>query len=90
VKEIRILREELASIDYEVLLEAVDADGKPLGLPRLLAHLPGGIPTLSERTLAAGYASAATFIVLDVSPFPRPCDSAPEGRRCVWALEKHM
>ncbi len=90
VKEIRILREDLASIDYEVLLEAVDADGKPLGLPRLLAHLPGGIPTVTERTLAPGYAQAATFIVLDVSPFPRPCDSAPEGRRCVWALEKHM
>lgn len=90
VKEIRILREELASIDYEVLLEAVDADGKSLGLPRLLAHLPGGIPSLSERDLAPGYASAAAFVVLDVSPFPRPCDSAAEGRRCVWALEKHM
>ncbi len=90
VKEIRILREDLASIDYEVLLEAIDADGKPLGLPRLLAHLPGGIPTLTERTLAPQYASAATFIVLDVSPFPRPCASAPEGRRCVWALEQHM
>jgi hypothetical protein len=90
VKEIRIEREELANIDYEVLLEAVDGEGKPLGLPRLLVHLPGGIPSLSERELGAQYASAATFIVLDVSPFPRPCDSAPEGRRCVWALEKHM
>ena len=90
VKEIRILREDLASIDYEVLLEAVDADGKSLGLPRLLAHLPGGIPTLTERTLAPEYAAAATFMVLDLSPFPRPCDSAPEGRRCVWALEKRM
>ena len=90
VKEMRIVREDLASFDYEVLLEAVNAEGKPLGLPRLLAHLPGGIPSLTLRPVAPEYAAAATFIVLDVSPFPRPCESAPEGRRCVWTLEKRM
>jgi hypothetical protein len=90
VKELRIAREDLVGIDYEVLLEAVNADGKSLGMPRLLVHLPGGIPTLSERALAPEYASAAAFVVLDVSPFPRPCESAPDGRRCVWPLEKHM
>ena len=90
VKELRIVREDLASIEYEVLLEAVGADGKPLGLPRLLAHLPGGIPTVTDRTVAPQYAAAAAFVVLDVSPFPRPCETAPEGRRCVWPLEKRM
>jgi hypothetical protein len=90
LKELRILREDLASVEYEVLLEAVDADGKPLGLPRLLAHLPGGIPAVTERTLAPQYSAAAAFVVLDVSPFPRPCDNGPEGRRCVWPLEKRM
>ena len=90
VKELRILREDLASVEYEVLLEAVDADGRPLGLPRLLAHLSGGIPAVTERTLAPQYSAAAAFVVLDVSPFPRPCDTGPEGRRCVWPLEKRM
>ena len=84
------MREGLASFDYEVMLEAVDAEGKPLGLPRLLAHLPGGIPTLTLRTIGPEFASASAFIVLDVSPFPRPCENAPEGRRCVWTLEKRM
>ena len=90
LKELRIVREDLASIDYEVMLEAVNADGKPLGLPRLLAHLPGGIPTVTQRNLPPEYGAAAAFMVLDVSPFPRPCENGPEGRRCVWALEKRM
>jgi len=84
------VREDLASFDYEVLLEAVNADGKPLGLPRLLAHLPGGIPSMTLRPVGPEYAAAATFMVLDVSPFPRPCESTPEGRRCIWTLEKRM
>ncbi|HUS69144.1 MAG TPA: retropepsin-like aspartic protease, partial [Kofleriaceae bacterium] len=84
VKEIRIDREgQAASIPYEVTLEAVDADGQPLALPRVLAHLRGGIPTTSLRGLAAEYATAAAFVVLDVSPFPRPCDDAPGGEMCV-------
>ena len=90
LKELRILREDLASVEYEVMFEAVDADGRPLGLPRLLAHLPGGIPAVTERTLAPEYAAAAAFVVIDVSPFPRPCENGPEGRRCVWPLEKRM
>ena len=90
LKELRILREDLASVEYEVMFEAVDADGRPLGLPRLLAHLPGGIPAVTERTLAPEYAAAAAFVVIDVSPVPRPCENGPEGRRCVWPLEKRM
>ena len=91
VKEIRIEREgQAASIPYEVTLQAVDAEGQPLALPRVLAHLRGGIPTTSFRGLAAEYATAAAFVVLDVSPFPRPCDDAPGGEMCVWTLSKAM
>lgn len=87
VKEIRIDREgPMASLPYEVTLQAVDAQGQPLGLPRVLAHLRGGIPSTSFRGLSADYATAAGFVVLDVSPFPRPCD----GEMCVWTLSKPM
>jgi hypothetical protein len=86
-REIRLVREgPLASVAYEVLLEAVDASGTPLGLPRLLINLPGGIPTISERAFAPQYTPAAAFRVLDISPFPRPCDASSTGKRCVWQL----
>jgi len=85
--EIRLVRQgQMASVTYEVVLEAVDASGEPLALPRLLVTLPGGIPTVSDRALAPQYTPAAGFRVIDVSPFPRPCDSTPTGRRCVWPL----
>jgi hypothetical protein len=91
LKEIRIEREgQAASIPYEVTLQAVDAEGTLLPLPPLLANLRGGIPTTSVRALAADYTTAAAFIVLDVSPFPRPCEDGPAGETCVWTLSNAM
>lgn len=92
LQEIRITRESsnATGLAYDVLLEAVDKDAKPLGLPPLLVTLQAGIPTVSERALAPGYSAAARFVVLDVSPFPRPCQSAPEGEKCAWSLPRQM
>jgi hypothetical protein len=85
LREIRIAREpRAAAATYEVLLEAVSASGEPLGLPRLRATLKAGVATLVERDLAPDYAAAATFIVLDASPFPRACEPGGGGERCMW------
>ena len=80
-----------AELAYEVLFEAVDDEGMPLGLPRLRATLPAGAPTISDPDVATAYAEAAGFRILDVSPFPRDCDVIQGGgRRCVWQVPKTM
>ncbi len=71
-------------VDYEVVLEAVDANNKSLGLPRLLATLPKGKATVDVPRLDPGYGAAAKLVVVDVSPFPRECEQG----RCVWALQQ--
>ena len=83
---ISITREGLGDISYEVLLEAVDADGAPLGLPRLLVTLRAGESGVTEVALAPRYTPAAALVVVDVSPFPRLCDEGPGGTRCVWPV----
>jgi hypothetical protein len=89
--EIRLVREQRAvAASYEVLLEAVTAEGRSLGLPRLRATLAGGVPVVSERDLAPDYAAAATFLVLDASPFPRECERVEAGERCVWQQTGRM
>ncbi len=85
LREIRINREERAAdAAYEILLEAVSAEGRSLGLPRLRVSLPIGVETLSETKLAPEYGAAAAFFVLDASPFPRECDTVDGAARCVW------
>ena len=66
---------------YEVTLEAVDADGQPLGLPRLIATLPRGVTTVRQKI--SPMFSAARFRVVDVSPFVRGCRQ-PGG--CIFEL----
>ncbi|HWM87836.1 MAG TPA: retropepsin-like aspartic protease [Kofleriaceae bacterium] len=84
LREIRIVREpRAANANYEVLLEAVRSDGESLGLPRLRVTLKSGVE-LSETQLAPQYSTAAAFLVLDASPFPRACEPGPAGERCVW------
>lgn len=91
LREIRIVREpRAAAATYEVLLEAVSADGRSLGLPRLRATLLGGAAPLSERDLAPEYGAAAAFLVLDASPFARECEGTGDGARCLWKQSARM
>jgi hypothetical protein len=71
----------VANVGYELLLEAVGADGRPLGLPRLAATFPAGTREIRQR-LSPAFASAR-FRVLDVSPFVRAC---PGTGGCVFEL----
>jgi hypothetical protein len=75
----------LAGLSYEVLVEAVDTGGEPIGLPRILVTFPPGERELIESNIDQNYAAAAGFRVVDVSPFPRECEGAATGtRRCIW------
>ena len=65
---------------YDVLIEAVDAAGKPAGLPRLLVTLPRDQAEVVGLDFDPAYAAAAGFRVLDASPFPRDC----RENRCVF------
>lgn len=72
---------------YDVLLEAVDASGQPLGLPRLAATLPEGMASISQPDLDPAYAGAASFVVLDVNRVgSRTC--AASG--CVFPLSSPL
>jgi hypothetical protein len=68
---------------YDLLIEALDASGQPVGLPRLLVTLPAGQATVTSANFDAQYAAAASFRVLDASPFPRECDKAGN---CVFSV----
>jgi hypothetical protein len=68
----------------ELLVEAVDAAGKPLGLPRLQITLPAGERTVIDPHADPNYAAAAGFRILDASPFARDCE--PQTRRCIWQV----
>ncbi|HUH01578.1 MAG TPA: aspartyl protease family protein [Kofleriaceae bacterium] len=69
---------------YDLLVEAVDASGQPLGLPSLLVTLPAGRAEVIAADFDPNYRQAATFRVLDASPFPRECDKATG--QCVFIL----
>jgi hypothetical protein len=68
-------------VSLEVLFQAVDAQGKPLELPRLVANLPPDASRATQK-LDSAYAGAK-LVVLDVSPYPRAC---AKGGGCVAAL----
>jgi hypothetical protein len=70
------------AFDYEVLLEAIDAQGKTIGLPRLLVTLNKGVADFYQPNLDPNYAAAAKLVVVDVGPFPKRCEES----RCVWQL----
>jgi hypothetical protein len=79
---LRITRETGApDHDYEVLLEALDAAGNPIGLPRILATMEKGVPSI-EKDVDPNYGKAAKLAVIDLSPFPRECQQKP----CIWSL----
>jgi hypothetical protein len=72
----------VVDVAYELLLEAVGADGRPLGLPRLVATFVPGTREIRQK-LAPMFAGAR-FRVLDVSPFVRICAKPDAG--CVFEL----
>ncbi|HUQ02286.1 MAG TPA: hypothetical protein VM261_07290 [Kofleriaceae bacterium] len=72
----------VASLAYELLVEAVGADGQPLGLPRLVATFVPGAKEIRQK-LSPAFAGAR-FRVLDVSPFIRVCPKPDAG--CVFEL----
>jgi Aspartyl protease len=67
--------------NLEITLEAVDAKGQPLGLPRLVANLPQGVDSVSQEVDPAY--GPATLRVVDASPFVRAC---PGGGGCIFSL----
>lgn len=69
---------------YDLLVEAVDASGQPLGVPRLLVTLPAGRAEVLAADFDPSYGQAAGFRVLDASPFPRECDKTTG--QCVFSL----
>jgi hypothetical protein len=72
----------VVDVAYELLLEAVGADGRPLGMPRLVATFVPGSRELRQK-LPPTFAGAR-FRVLDVNPFVRVCPKAGAG--CVLEL----
>ncbi len=72
----------VADLAYELLLEAVGADARPLGLPRLVVTFNPGTREVKQRVSPAF--SGARFRVLDVDPFPRACPAGQTG--CVYEL----
>ena len=69
------------SLNLEITLEAVDAKGQPLGLPRLVANLPQGVDSVTQEVDPAY--GPATLRVVDASPFVRAC---PGGGGCIFSL----
>jgi hypothetical protein len=72
----------VASLAYELLVEAVGTDGQPLGLPRLIATFIPGSKEIRQK-LPPAFAGAR-FRILDVSPFIRVCPRPDAG--CVFEL----
>lgn len=74
--------QDVADLAYELLLEAVGADGQPLGLARLIATFVPGEREIRQK-LPPTFADAR-FRVLDVDPFVRVCPKPDAG--CVFEL----
>jgi hypothetical protein len=51
---------------YDVLLDAVDAEGRSLGLPKITATFDAGVPGMSQR-LPQEYGKAEAFVLLDLN-----------------------
>jgi len=86
--QLRIGREAMAKdLEYEITFLAVNEEGVPIGSNALTASLPRGAETVFHPITDASYANAKAFLVVDMSPFPRPCDKVGGGYRCVWAAE---
>jgi hypothetical protein len=77
-------------LDADVTVEAVDADGAPLGLPLLRVTFPAGKDAVVAHQGVDAYLAAASLRVVDMSPFPRPCDNAggPGPEVCYWQIPR--
>jgi hypothetical protein len=84
---LRIARDQQApNRDFEVLIEALGTDGAPLNLPRLAVTMPKGQAVIDELNFDKAYAPAASFRVIDWSPFPRECRAG----RCVFPISQQL
>lgn len=72
------------SAAYDLLVEAIGADGQPVGLPHLLITLPAGRTEVATADFDPNYGQAAGFRVLDASPFPRECDK--DTGNCIFTV----
>jgi len=78
----------LVDVDLEVMLEAVDGAGTPVGLSRLLVAFPPGSRFVTFAGEEADrYAGAAAFRVVDATPFPPECERQAPDQGCVWKLQ---
>jgi hypothetical protein len=68
---------------YDVLLQAFDDADAPLPAPYVLVALPKGVSQVSFAltAIAPAYERAASFRVVDATPFPPPCR---DKQGCVW------
>jgi hypothetical protein len=68
---------------YDVLLQAFDEVDAPLPAPYVLVALPKGVTEVAfELTaIAPAYERAASFRVVDATPFPPPCR---DKQGCFW------
>ena len=82
---LRIHREKPELPTYELLLDAVDENGKTLGLPYVVVTLPKGPRYIESADLPQELARAAALKVVDASPFARDCQP---GGGCVWHLPR--
>lgn len=68
---------------YDVLLQALDEVDTPLPAPYVLVAMPKGATEVAFEltTIAPAYERAASFRVVDATPFPPPCR---DKQGCVW------
>jgi hypothetical protein len=70
-----------AELELELVLVALDEQGVPTALPRLIVNLPKGTASVSTQ-LGPDYAGTR-IVVIDAGLFPRPC---PRGGGCIDSL----
>jgi hypothetical protein len=75
-------------LTYDVVVEALNDDGTPIGLPLLRVTFPIGAETVAATDGIAPYQGVASFRAVDLSPFPRECESGGAGMKCVWQIPR--
>ncbi len=77
-----IEREQLGlDFAYDVVVGAVDENGKSLALPTFLVSFQTGVKSISLPALSPTYADAAGFVVLDMTPVGT---LGCQGAKCIY------
>ncbi|MBL4633245.1 MAG: hypothetical protein JKY56_05205 [Kofleriaceae bacterium] len=66
---------------YDVVVAAVDENGKSLALPTFLVSFQTGVKSLSLPALSPTYADAAGFVVIDMTPIGT---LGCQGAKCIY------